>query len=249
LNTANEHLVVCLGASIVRGQISSSFVDVLIERMGQDGYRFVNQGVAGYEAYDVLTRLDQAVSLNPDAVVILVGTNDVTATLNPTTERLSRLTKRPPQPHSAQFYHDSMRQIVRTLKEKTSARIGLASLPILGEDLASLPNQRIRAYNALLKEMAAEERVAYLPVYERQEAYLKNTQHEMGRAFEGGIRSSLMLLVRHYVLGQSFDTISEKNGYMLVTDGIHMNSRGAALIADEVESFLRTQTPLTRSTL
>ena len=78
-----------------------------------------------------------------------------------------------------------------------------------------------------------------MPVYERQEEYLKNNQHEAGRTFKSGIKPSLMLLIRHYMLKQSFDTISEKNGYMLVTDGIHMNSRGAAFIADEIESFLR----------
>jgi lysophospholipase L1-like esterase len=183
--------------------------------------------------------LDHAISLKPDYIVILVGTNDVTATLSPTIARLSLLTKKLPQPHSAQFYHDNMLQIVRTLKEKTSAKIGLVSLPILGEDLESLPNQRIREYNALLRGIAVQEEAAYLPVYERQEEYLKNSQRKTGRTFESGIRSSLMLLVRHYVLRQSFDTISEKNGYVLVTDGMHMNSRGAAFIADEIESFLR----------
>jgi lysophospholipase L1-like esterase len=132
-----------------------------------------------------------------------------------------------------------MLQIVRTLKEKTSATIGLISLPILGEDLESLPNKRIREYNALLKEIAIQEQTGYLPVYECQEEYLKDNQHQTGRTFKIGIKSSLMLLIRHYMLKQSFDAISEKNGYMLVTDGIHMNNRGAAFIADEIESFLR----------
>lgn len=222
----------------MRGQISSNFVEILAERMGEDGYRFVNQAVAGYEAYNVLMGLDSAISLEPDFVVILVGTNDVTATLSPTIARLSRLTKKIPQPHSAQFYRENIFEIVRTLKAKTSAQVGLVSLPILGEDLESLPNQRIRAYNALLQEIALQEEVGYLPVYERQEAYLKKAQHGAGRTFSSGMRSSLMLLIRRYILGQSFDTISEKNGYLLVTDGMHMNSRGAALIADEIESFL-----------
>jgi len=235
----NEHLVVCLGASIIRGQISSNFIEVLAERMGKDGYRFVNQGIAGYEAYNVLMRLDSVINLTPDYVVILVGTNDVTATLNPTIAWLSRLTKKIPQSHSAQFYRENIFQIVRTLKTKTSAQIGLLSLPILGEDLESLPNHRIREYNALLKDIAIQEQVGYLPVYERQEEYLKKHQQEAGRPFTSGITSSLMLVIRHYIFKQSFDTISQKNGYLLVTDGIHMNSRGAAFIADEIESFLR----------
>jgi lysophospholipase L1-like esterase len=238
LSFTNEHLVVCLGASIMRGQVSSNFVEVLAERMKKDGYHFINQSVAGYEAYNVLIHLDSAINLKPDYVVILVGTNDVTATLNPTTARLSRLTKKLPQPHSAQFYRDNLLQIVRTLKEKTSAKIGLISLPVLGEDLESLPNQRIRDYNAILRGIAEQEQTEYLPVYERQEEYLEQNQHEPGRPFENGIGLSIMLLVRHYVLRQSFDTISTKNGFLLVTDGIHLNSRGAAFIVDEIELFL-----------
>jgi len=239
LNITKERLVVCLGASIMRGQVSSNFIEVLAERMKEDGYRFVNQGVAGYEAYNVLIHLDSAINLKPDYVVILVGTNDVAATLNPRTARLSRLTKKLPQPHSVQFYRDNILQIVRTLKENTSAKIGLISLPVLGEDLESLPNQRIREYNAILRRIAEQEQIKYLPVYERQEEYLKNSQSKAGRPFEGGLRPSLTLLLRHYVLRQSFDTISKKNGYALVTDGIHLNSQGAAFIADEIELFLR----------
>ena len=47
-------LVVCLGASIVRGQVSSNFVKLLSDRLSGDGFRFVNAGVAGTTAADVL---------------------------------------------------------------------------------------------------------------------------------------------------------------------------------------------------
>jgi acyl-CoA thioesterase-1 len=101
VHTTNERLVVCLGASIVQGKISSNFVDALRQRLGAEGYRFVNAGVAGYEAFNVLTHLDTVIDHRPDDIVILVGTNDVTATLSPTLARLSRLTKDPPRPFPA----------------------------------------------------------------------------------------------------------------------------------------------------
>jgi lysophospholipase L1-like esterase len=180
--------------------------------------------------------------MKPDFVVILVGTNDVTAALNSGIAGLVRLTNKTPKPPSVQFYRDNMLEVVKTLKEKTSAKIALVSIPPLGEDIDALPNQRIREYNELLKEIAAEEQVSYLPVYEKQEGYLKSNLQTAGRPFKGGIIPSLELLVRHFMLGQSFDTISRKKGYLLLTDGIHMNSRGAAFIAEAVESFLRINT-------
>jgi len=51
---------------------------------------------------------------------------------------------------------------------------------------------------------------------------------------------SIKALARHFLLRQSFDEISRKHHFALLTDGIHMNSRGAAFIADEIEAFLRS---------
>ena len=218
------HLVVCLGASIMRGRFGTDFVELLGQRMSKDGFGFVNSGVNGDLAYNVLARLDAVIARQPDYVVILVGTNDITAALYPRSARmfLSRLTRRLPRPPSTEWYHDNVLQIVRLLKDKTTARIALASLTVLGEDLTSLPNERVRAYNALLKE-----------------EYLSTAQHTKGRPFEPRGMLALELFVRHYLMWQSFDEISKKNGFLLVTDGIHMNSRGAAIIADQIESFLR----------
>jgi len=240
MKNVNKHIVVCLGASMVRGQVSYNFVNLLAQRMTKDGFQFINAGVAGDQAYNVAMRLDSVIDYQPDFVIILVGTNDVTATLSPRLSRISRLTRRFPQPPSAKFYQYNMLRIIKTLKEKTSAKIALISLPVLGEDLESIPNQRIKEYNALLKEIADGEQVSYLPVYELQEEYLGKVQQGSGRPYESGGMLSIKALARHYLLRQSFDEISRKHHFLLVTDGIHMNSRGATFIADEIESFLRS---------
>ena len=240
MKNANKHIVVCLGASMVRGQVSYNFVNLLDQRMTEDGFQFINAGVAGDQAYNVLMRLDSVIDYQPDFVIILVGTNDVTATLSPTLARISRFTRRFPQPPSAEFYKYNMLRIINTLKERTSAKIALVSLPVLGEDLESIPNQRIKDYNALLKDIADEKQVGYLPVYELQEEYLREVQRGSGRPYESGGMLSIKAVARHYLLRQSFDEISRKHHFLLVTDGIHMNSRGATFIADEIEAFLRS---------
>lgn len=134
---------------------------------------------------------------------------------------------------------DSKRRIVRKLKEKTSATIALISLPVLGEDLGSISNQRVEEYNAILKDITEREQVSYLPVYERQEEYLREVQQSSGRRYQSGGMLSIKALARHFLLRQSFDEISRKNHFLLLTDGIHMNTLGATFIA-EIESFLRS---------
>lgn len=240
MKNANKHIVVCLGASMVRGQVSYNFVNLLDQRMAEDGFQFINAGVAGDQAYNVLMRLDSVIDYQPDFVIILVGTNDVTATLGSTLARISRLTRRFPQPPSAEFYKYNMLRIINTLKERTSAKIALVSLPVLGEDLESMPNHLIKDYNAMLKDIADEKQVGYLPVYELQEEYLREVQRGNGRPYESGGMLSIKALARHYLLRQSFDEISRKHHFVLLTDGIHMNSRSATFIADEIEAFLRS---------
>lgn len=240
MKNANKHIVVCLGASMVRGQVSYNFVNLLDQRMAEDGFQFINAGVAGDQAYNVLMRLDSVIDYQPDFVIILIGTNDVTATLGSTLARISRLTRRFPQPPSAEFYKYNMLRIINTLKERTSAKIALVSLPVLGEDLESMPNHLIKDYNAMLKDIADEEQVSYLAVYELQEEYLGKVQQGSGRPYESGGMLSIKALARHYLLRQSFDEISRKHHFVLLTDGIHMNSRGATFIADEIEAFLRS---------
>jgi len=236
---SHSRRVVCLGDSIVRGQVSTNFVNLLNQRMHKHGFHFVNAGVNGDLAYNVLMRLKTVVDKQPDFIIILVGTNDVIGALVPRLAKWYRRAKRLPQLPTEQWYRDNILKIVQYLKENTRAKIALASLPVLGENLMSTFNNTINAYNGHLKEIAAQEQVGYLPVHERQKEYLTSTQ-PTGRDFESDGRLTRGLLIRHYLLRQSFDTISKRYGYILVTDGIHMNSRGASFIIEEIESFLLT---------
>lgn len=236
------HTVVCLGASIVRGQVSYDFINILNKRMANDGFRFANKGFPGDQAYNLLMRIDSIIQYMPEFIIILIGTNDVTAALNPRLARLSQITRKYPESPSAEFYRENMKKIIKDLKEKTSAKIALISLPILGEDLTSIYNQHTKKYNAILKELADQDQVAYLPVYERQEDYLNKIQNHPGRSYGDDGMLSIKALARHFLLRQSFDVISKKNHFLLLTDGIHMNSLGATFIADEAELFLRFHT-------
>jgi acyl-CoA thioesterase I len=230
-----EQLVVLCGDSITRGQGSFNFVDLLARRMAGERYRFLNAGVDGDFAYNLLRRMRPVIESQPQHIIVLIGTNDVQLDLSGG-DALMQSLKRLPQVPTLDWYLDNLRQVVATLRRCTRARLALCSLPALGEDLDSAPNCRVRLYNAGVKALAIEKGVAYLPIYECMDAYLRARQRGAGRAYSGtaGVHDALMRHKR-----ESWDEIAAANGYLLLTDGIHCNSTCGTLIADLVEGFVR----------
>ena len=150
--------------------------------------------------------------------------------------------KKLPEAVTREWYTGTMRQLVLTLQNKTNARIALCSIPPLGEDLDSLPNQRVRQFNQDVKALADELDVAYLPVYEIMEQYLRAHQQEPGQAFDESSAETMMMRAfrDHNIRGHSWEDISAHHGLLLQTDTIHFNSHGANIIADLIEGWLHT---------
>ena len=232
--------VLFLGASITQGLISSSYVKKLKRKLGTNQYKFINHGVAGYESYNVMKKLSKAVKLSPDFVILLVGTNDVLSSLDPELAELTRKLKRIPHEPSIFHYLNNITSIVQQLKTDSDAKIAIASLPVIGENLDSLENRTIAEYNAELKSIAGNENVDYLPIFERQTKFLYQRINGKGKDYINRQKLAYLSLILHYLLFMSFDKISRKNGYLLLTDGIHQNSLGAKYIADEIEGFIRS---------
>lgn len=228
--------VVCLGCSITRGQVSANYVEMLRNRTP---FRFTNAGVNGDLAYNALQRLDPVIALQPDAVTVLLGTNDANASLSEkNTRMMTRMKKLPTRP-TIDWYRENLTAIVARLTTETSARVALLSLPVLGEDLDSEPVRRSARYSAVIKEIAETHGVEYLPLNERQTAHLRDGGHTPGIPFQDGRALSARAATQHFVLRRSFDTIARRRGLELTTDLIHQNTRGATMIADLITEFLR----------
>jgi len=230
--------VVCFGDSITHGLISSNYVEMLERRFSADDLRFVNAGVDNDHIYNLYLRLDSVIVHQPDYVTILAGTNDVIATLNPIRGIIKRLEKWLPRQPDLPWYCETLTEIIRQLKKHTKAKLAVASIPVLGEDLDSESNWQVYRFNAAIKEIAREEQIAYLPVTERQTAYL-NSITQAGRPYWASLLLTLEMTIGRILFRQSLDTFSRRKGFVLLTDGVHMNSKGASIIADEIESFLR----------
>ena len=230
--------VVCLGDSITRGQLSVDYVTMLSHRDSLAPFVFTNAGVNGDLTENVLRRLDTVINLQPDLVTVLIGSNDANASMSEKNSRraarMNKLTARP----AIEGFGDNVAAIVDRLAAETSAWIGLFSLPVLGEDISSVSVRRSRRYSEVLKQIAENRGIAYLPLNERQMAYLSEGGFSPGTSYRDGVGLLAGGAFQHFVLRRPLDEISRRRGLELTTDLLHQNTRGATMIADLVEEFV-----------
>ncbi|MFI9462696.1 SGNH/GDSL hydrolase family protein [Streptomyces xiamenensis] len=232
--------VACLGDSLTRAQLSVDYLELLERRHAADDMRFVRSGVNGDFAYNLVRRLDAVVADPPEVITVLIGTNDARASLAgyPVERAVQR--KHLPERPSAGWFQQCLGAVVERLRTETDATIGLLSLPVLGQQLDGAAARASRTYSRLVAEVATTHRAAYLPLHERQMEELRKADPPPVPYRDPTPAATVGGLLRHTVLRQSFDTISRRRGLVLTTDHIHQNSRGAALVAEVIDTWLPT---------
>jgi acyl-CoA thioesterase I len=228
--------VVCVGDSSTHGRSSGDHVAELQRRSGPGGTRFVNAGVDGDLAWNVLQRLDRVVACRPDVVTLLVGTNDVLATLDARREAFYRRRKHIPRTPTLDWYRECVDAVLGRLRSETTARLAVLDLPPLGEDLSGETNRRVGAYDAALREVAAAHGVPVLPLHDRLVAMLPPGHRPP--PFDGSSAVMLKATFAHLLLRRSLDEIGRRKGLAVLSDHVHLTERSAAVVSDLIGDFL-----------
>ncbi|MEV0546123.1 SGNH/GDSL hydrolase family protein [Nocardia salmonicida] len=218
--TGSGPVVVAAGASMTQGTLGADWVGALRERPEFAGYTFVNAGVNGNTVADLLGRVDtDVVRCRPDAVVVLVGTNDVRGEV------------------SVDRYRADLGALVDRIESQTSARVALLSLPPLGEDLEASINHRLGDFNAAIESIAATAGIDYLPVHEQ---FADRLRRSGGPAtpFDFGFPLAFRAAAKHYLLGRSWDEVARSHHLELLVDHIHLSDQGGAVVTDLVGRWL-----------
>ena len=235
---AKKKVLVCIGDSITHGTVSVNYVDMLSSRLANRGIVVVNAGVNSELAYNVAQRLDAIVACKPDYITILIGTNDAAASLCPKSSRRYIREMKLPRSPSREWYRENLEKICTELSKRTHARIALLSLPPIGEKFDHPAFAASEAYSLVIREVAAAQRLTYLPLHENMTIFLRNRQTHPRYAYRDDELLMYIALARHFLLGQSYDEISRANGFVLLTDHMHLNSTGAGMAAGLIENFV-----------
>jgi lysophospholipase L1-like esterase len=236
--------VACVGSSTTASRGTYRWIAELESRPRNGRFRFVNLGVGGDLSFNLVRRLHSVIDLGPDRVIVLIGTNDILASVFPNFRRIVRLWKGLPREPTVQRFGENLRLITRRLRRETEARIALSSLAPVGEDphsrdaVQSRLNDLCLAYNDTIREVCSREGADYIDFYEafREQLDRSTTAKPFTRfSFLSFYRD---YLVREMVLRRSFDEISLVNGWEFHIDGVHLNTRGGQILTEAVQRFL-----------
>jgi acyl-CoA thioesterase I len=231
-----KRVVVCAGDSITSGASSANWVDLLQRRFAADGYQFVNAGVDGDPAWNVLERIEDVVRCRPDAVTLQVGGNDVAAASGTWHEKLYWRQQHVPRAPSLGLYTECVDEILTRLQSQTSARIAVLDIPMIGEDLTSDTNRRVDSYNQALRRVAAAHGAQCLPLHDRLAALLPSSHNPP--PYRGRFGPMIRASVSRSILRRSWNQISASNGLVVLIDHVHLNDRAAILTSDLIAEFL-----------
>lgn len=222
--------IVFLGDSITHGRVSYDYVDSIAKHPSLVNHLVINEGINSRLTVQILEQLDDLKALNPDIVFLLIGTNDLKATLS--TDEYNRYASfwKLKEPVSEESFVSNLTKIIQTIKKDTKAKLIVFSPPILGEDPNSIPFQRSKKFAELTREVVTKEKVIYKPLHETLSQGLDTANNKVRKPYTQSNWPMYWTILRYYSTTASWDELGESNGFYYLTDAIHLNDRGGKIL-------------------
>lgn len=226
-------LIAAIGDSITHGRVSSNYVDLLQTR--NPSLYFVNAGINSELAWNARQRAAEVMRCHPVAVTILIGTNDVNARLSPANEARYMKNQKLPRRPDPLFYQDNLASLIDIVRRGTH-RVAVMTLTPIGEDAGSTANQMVIQYNQIIQDTAKTRQVEVLPLFETVIDRLRDKP--VNSLCGGGVYPMEIAVGQHFLLRKSWNDVGHGMGFHFLTDCLHLNDDGAAVVAELVQAFL-----------
>lgn len=237
---SRKRTLVCVGSSITHGVASANYCTMAAAELGVD-WEVVNAGVNSECSYNNLQRAVDWPPLHPDAVVIMAGTNDVRGVYKKEWGESSRESQGLPELPSLAGLQKNLRALVHRVKsncrslpregaEAAPPRVALCTLPPMGEDTASVANGCVRSANEVISRVADDCGCQLLDVHQALTQVLPEdaTDDEGVERYERVMARAVM---QHTLFGKAWNDIAAEQGLHVLSDGLHLNDTGGAIVA------------------
>ena len=214
-----------IGDSLTEGRPGVSFYNIL-----QSKYPSItlnNLGKPGETIKSLHTRLMKTkLDTDYDSVFLWIGVNDV----------YSKLLKVQAQPvaKDQQEFNDYFNKVLEFITPN-SKQIVVVSPAIIGENINNPSNRELRELSTIMEASCKYSKVSFLninSIFEKQLATLNCSDYISTGVFR------VMKDVLFYKKPDRIDRLSSKRGLHLTLDGIHLNSKGAVIVAEEYSTLI-----------
>ena len=233
-----KEIVVLIGDSLTHGNVQPSWVNSMRKKMGEN-FEFINAGINGETTNDVLNRIDEILACDPNIATLLIGNNNLMGSF----ERNERNYKKSKQVEwSINGFENEYRMIVKRLIEN-DIKLAVSSLMSYGEEIGSDEFERTREYCKIIKKIADEFSLYYIPLFEEIEKYLieKGGNTNLPKIENDSLIMLQNFMVKKILLKQSWDKISTDSRFKVTLDHIHFNNYSANLMESMVSEFIKSK--------
>lgn len=233
-----KEIVVLIGDSLTHGNVQPSWVNSMRKKMGED-FEFINAGINGETTNDVLNRINEILACDPNIATLLIGNNNLMGSF----ERNERNYKKSKQVEwSINGFENEYRMIVKRLIEN-DIKLAVSSLMSYGEEIGSDEFERTREYSKIIKKIADEFSLYYIPLFEEIEKYLieKGGNTNLPKIENDSLIMLQNFMIKKILLKQSWDKISTDSRFKVTLDHIHFNNYSANLMESMVSEFIKSK--------
>lgn len=235
-------ILVCIGDSITHGRISSDWVSAIQPVLCRP-LHVVNNGQNSITTFTTLQeRVQWALACKPDYVVVVIGTNDAHALGNPIVGQFFRVAWGLTDPITPTTIEANLFGVVEKLLKDPKLQVAVCTIPPLGEDLASKWNQNaVTTVNHIIRKVqaASGSRVTLLDVNGALQSRIRRS-NTLGSSMAFMVGHVVWQSFARFVLQVSWNDMSRWIGNLVLTDGIHLNDEGGAIVTTLVVDWLRS---------
>jgi lysophospholipase L1-like esterase len=222
------------GDSLTAGRPGVAFFPALEAMLPED--QLINDGKGGETVLSLYRRIARDAACDPvEIAVVWVGVNDVLARVTGSHSVLKRLMRQPRARDHTRF-RDTYRRILELLDKRATSVLAVSPLLIV-EDLENPWNKELANLCEIIASVCASfDSVQSLDLRARVAEQLK------GKQASGYLPVSVTSIACEALFLRTpahVDRVARRRGLRFTLDGVHLNSVGAAAVAQELRRALR----------